>query len=405
MKRPARLSASFVRAISIPGRYGDGRGGFGLSLLVKDSLSVPGRQSKTWSQRLRIDGKPINIGLGSYPLIQLAEARDMALENARAVRQGHDPRSASKRAVPTLAQALDAVIDLHSANWRDRGRSEKQWRASMETYVLPRLGHRPVDAISTADVLAVLLPIWNEKRETARRVRQRISATMKWAIAQGHRQNDPAGDAIAEALPKNSIGKVRHKALPHDNVAAAVATIRATRAHPATRLALEFLVLTAARSGEVRGARWDEIDLDSATWTIPADRMKAGKEHRVPLSDQAVAVLARAREYTNGSGLVFPGPLGREVTSTAYSKLLHENDVGCVPHGFRSSFRDWCSETGQPRELAEHALAHVVKGVEGAYQRSDLFNRRRALMAAWADHVMPNEGALQLSHSQMGYGR
>ena len=390
MKRPARLSASFVRAISIPGRYGDGRGGFGLSLLVRDRLSVPGRQSKTWSQRLRVDGRPVNIGLGSYPLVTLAEAREMALENARVVRQGRDPRPAGRRAVPTFARALDAVINLHSAGWRARGRSEKQWRASMETYVLPRLGQRPVDAISSADVLAVLLPIWNEKRETARRVRQRISATMKWAIAQGHRRDDPAGDAIAGALPKDSIGKVRHRALPHDRVAAAVATIRATGAHPTTRLALEFLILAAASSGQVRGARWDEIDLDTATWTIPAERMKAGREHRVPLSAQALAVLARAREYANGSGLVFPGPSGRAVASTAYSDLLKENGVGCVPHGFRSSFRDWCSDTGRPRELAEHALSHVDKDVEGAYRRSDLFERRRSLMDEWADYVTPN---------------
>ncbi len=390
MKRPARLSASFVRAISIPGRYGDGRGGFGLSLLVKNSTSVPGRQSKTWSQRVRIEGRPINIGLGSYPLVTLAEAREMALENARAVRQGRDPRSVGRRAVPTFAGALDAVIDLHSAGWRSRGRSAKQWRASMETYALPRLGQRPVDAISSADVLAVLLPIWNVKRETARRVRQRISATMKWAIAQGHRRDDPAGDAIAEALPKNSVGKVRHRALPHDRVAAAAATIRATRVHPTTRLALEFLILTAASSGQVRNASWDKVDLDAATWTIPAERMKAGREHRVPLSAQALAVLARAREYANGSGLVFPGPSGRAVASTAYSDLLKENGIRCVPHGFRSSFRDWCSETSRPRELAEDALAHVVKEVEGAYRRSDLFERRRSLMAEWADYVTPN---------------
>ena len=390
MKRPARLSASFVRSISIPGRYGDGRGGFGLSLLVRDSLSVPGRQSKTWSQRLRIDGKPTNIGLGPYPLVTLAEAREMALENAKALRQGRDPRSASKGAAPTFAQALDAVIKLHSATWRDRGRSEKQWRASMETYALPRLGQRPVDAISTADVLAVLLPIWNDKRETARRVRQRISATMKWAITQGHRLDNPAGVAIAEALPKDSIGKVRHRALPHEEVSAAVATIRATSAHPTTRLALEFLVLTAARSGEVRGARWDEIDLDSATWTVPAERMRAGREHRVPLTAQAITVLAEARQYPGDSDFVFPGPLGRAVDSTTYSRLLSENGVGCVPHGFRSSFRDWCSETGRPRELAEHALAHVVRGVDGAYQSSDLLNRRRILMADWADHVTPD---------------
>ena len=389
MKRPARLSASFVRAVKVPGRYGDGRGGFGLSLLVKDSLSVPGRLSKSWSQRLRVDGKPINMGLGPYPLVTLAEARDKALENSRAVRQGHDPRSASNSAAPTFAQALNAVIELHAANWRARGRSEKQWRASMEAYALPRLGSRPVDAITSADVLAILMPIWNDKRETASRVRQRISATMKWAIAQGHRLDDPAGDAISEALPKNVNGKAHHRALPHGKVAAALKIIKDTRAHPTTKLGLEFLLLTAARSGEIRGARWDEIDLDSATWTIPGERMKAGKPHRVPLSARAIEILAKAREHANDSDLVFPGPAGRAVTPEAYSKLLHENGVGCVPHGFRSSFRDWCSETGQPREVAEHALAHVVRGVEGAYQRSDLFDRRRDLMAAWADYVTP----------------
>lgn len=390
MKRPARLSASFVRAIQIPGRYGDGRGGFGLSLLVKDSLSVPGRRLKSWSQRLRIDGKPFNIGLGTYPIVTLAEAREAALENARAVRRGHDPRSAKKRVVPTFAQALDAVIDLHSASWRARGRSEKQWRASMEAYALPRLGGRPVNAITSADVIDVLLPIWNTKRETARRVRQRISATMKWAIAQGHRQEDPAGDAISEALPKSVNGKTHLKALPHREVAAALKTIRDTRAHPTTKLGLEFLILTAARSGEVRGARWDEFDLDSATWAVPGERMKAGRTHRVPLSPQAIAVLTEAREYTSDSDLVFPGPAGRTITPEAYSKLLHENGVRCVPHGFRSSFRDWCSETGQPREVAEHALAHVVKGVEGAYQRSDLLEIRRVLMTAWADYITPD---------------
>ena len=389
MRRPARLSASFVRAIQTPGRYGDGRGGFGLSLLVKDSLSVPSRRSKSWSQRLRIDGKPFNIGLGAYPIVTLAEAREVALENARAVRQGHDPRSARKRTVPTFAQALDTVMDLHSANWRARGRSEKQWRASMEAYALPRLGRRPVNAITSADILAILLPIWNDKRETARRVRQRISATMKWAIAQGHRQDDPAGEAISEALPKNVIRKAHLMALPHGDVAAALKTIRDARAHPTTKLGLEFLILTAARSGEVRGARWDEIDLGLATWTVSGERMKAGRTHRVPLSPQAIAVLAEAREHAGDSDLVFPSPAGRTITSEAYSKLLHENGVGCVPHGFRSSFTDWCSETGQPGEVAEHALAHVVKGVEAAYQRSDLLSSRRVLMAAWASYVTP----------------
>ena len=235
--------------------------------------------------------------------------------------------------------------------------------------------------------MACLLPVWNEKRETARRVRQRIGAVMKWAVANGYRQDNPAGEAIAAALPKSTGVQKHMRALPHADVAAALASVRASGAWASTKLAFEFLVLTAARSGEVRFATWNEIDLDGAVWTVPAERMKAQREHRVPLSDRALGVLREAREYADGSGLLFPSQTGRVLSDTTISKLVKEQGIAAVPHGFRSSFRDWCSDTGQAREVAEMALAHVVRGVEGAYARSDLFERRRSLMDRWAAYI------------------
>ena len=229
-KRPRTLSATFVWSISRPGRYGDGRGGFGLSLLVKPMAN--GRVSKTWSQRVRINGKPSNIGLGGYPLVTLAEARAAALENARIVRAGKDPRRGG--GVPTFAQAAEKVIDIYGVNWRDRGKSEKQWRASLETYVFPVMGRKLISEITTVDVMAVLTPIWNTKRETAKRVRQRIGAIYKWAVAQGHRLDNPAGSVITAALPKDAGRRKNHVALPYPEVADAIAVIRGSNALKAT---------------------------------------------------------------------------------------------------------------------------------------------------------------------------
>ncbi len=218
-----------------------------------------------------------------------------AMANARAVAQGLDPRISTSTA-PTFREAAAKVIALHAANWKEgsRNKSVAQWQATLDVYAMPRLGNRPVDRITTADVMAVL-PIWNDKRETARRVRLRLSAIFKWSVAQNYRDDNPAGDAIGAALPKNGTHREHHRALAHSDVAGALQTIRDTDAWPATKLALEFLVLTACRSGEVRGAMWSEIDLEGATWTVPAERMKAGKEHRVPLSGRALGVLDEAR--------------------------------------------------------------------------------------------------------------
>ena len=386
-RRPTMLSATFVKTVNVPGRYGDGRGGLGLTLLVK-----PAARSglcKSWGQSVRIGGRRTTLGLGRYPVITLAMARKRALDNARAIALGRDPRRNS-HGIPTFASACETVIAIHAESWSSRGRSEHQWRASLREYAMQRLGAKRVDTIDTADVMAVLLPIWSTKRETARRVRQRIRAVMMWAIAQGYRSDNPAGDAIAAALPRNGVRRRHLPALHHTEVAASVDRVRRSQAYHGTKLAFEFLVLTACRSGEVRGARWKEVDCAHAVWTIPAERMKAAREHRVPLSTQALGVLDEARKLPGKKGgLVFPSQSGRILSQATLPALLRELKIGAVPHGFRSSFRDWAAEcTEAPREVCELALAHVNNDrVEAAYRRSDLFERRRLLMAAWADYI------------------
>ena len=382
MFRPKTLSPSFVARVRRPGRYGDGRGSHGLSLLVK--MMANRRISKSWSQRLRLPGRITNIGLGAYPIVTLPEARRAAIENRRAVARGVDPFSGG---VPTFAEAAERVLGIHREAWRDGGKSEAQWRSSLTAYAMPKLGRKRIDQITSADVLAVLLPVWTAKPETARRVRHRISAVCKWAIAEGHRRDNPAGEAIGAALPKVNGGKAHMRALPHAEVAAAIAKVKGSGAWVGTKLAFEFIVLTATRSGEVRLARWEEIDLEGRTWTVPGGRMKTGKAHRVPLSDAALSVLSEARKLQDGAELVFPSVRGLAMTDSTISKLLRENGIEAVPHGFRSSFRDWASEAGVSREVAEAALAHVVVGVEAAYRRTTLFELRRRLMQDWDDYL------------------
>ena len=383
MERPYRLSARFVTTVEQPGRYGDGRGSGGLSLLVKHTAR--GHLAKSWAQRISIDGRQRNLGLGSWPHVSLAEAREKCALNLAARRRG-ELVTGRKRTVPTFEEAVEKVIAVHGPGWKGGSKSEKDWRATLRDYAVPKLGGRPVNRITTADVMAVLLPIWNEKRVTARRVRQRIGAVMRWAVAQGYREDNPAGEAIGAALPKNGVRPQHLAALPYAEVAGAIETVRRSRAYPATALAFEFLVLTACRSGEVRGALWEEMDLEGREWRIPPERMKTGREHRVPLSAGALAVLRAARGLTDGSGPVFPSARGGPLSELAISKLVRDLGIGAVPHGFRSSFRDWAAEcTDAPREVCELALAHVnTNRIEAAYRRTDLFERRRALMEQWA---------------------
>lgn len=385
MRRPATLSATFVKTVRRPGRYGDGRGGHGLSLLVKPTR-IEGRLSKTWSQRLPINGRETNLGLGSYPAVTLAEARRRALDNRQAIEEGRNPKA---NKTPTFEQAADKVIELHSAKWRQGSRSREIWKSSLRTYVYPTVGGKRIDLITSGDLMTCLAPIWFTKAETARRVRQRISAVMKWAVAEGHRTDDPTA-TITAALGKNSARRQHMRSVPHSQVSEALATIRATSAWGATVYCFEFLTLCAVRSGEARLATWDEIDLDSATWTIPGHRTKVGEPHRVPLSTAALAVLDKARELSDGNDLVFPSATGQFLSDSTMSKLCRENGVDGTPHGMRSAFRSWAAEIGADWAVAELCLGHRAgSDVELAYQRSDLLERRRQLMETWGRYLNP----------------
>ena len=383
MERPRRLSAAFVQTITATGRYGDGRGGLGLSLLVK--YTIAGGLSKSWSQRLRIDGQPFNVGLGGFPRVTLAKARAKALANVRMVEDGIDPR-VKPVTILTFAGAMESTIQVLRPGWKS-DKTEKQLRFLLGQYALPTLGKKPVDKISPSDILAVMVPLALEKPATAGKLKAQLGQVFKWSIAHGHRTDNPADQNINAALPSLSTREHR-KALPYDDVPGAVKTIRESSAWLGTKLAFEFLVLTACRSGEVRLAQWDEIDLEGGVWTIPGHRMKSSREHRVPLSDRAMNILTEAATLGDGRGLVFPSPTGKALSDDTLSKMVRQNGIPAVPHGFRSSFRNWCAEANIDRQTAESALAHSLgDATETAYLRSDLFALRRAAMDGWAKHL------------------
>jgi len=374
-----KLTAVGVRSAKKPGKHYDGGG---LFLLIRSS------GSKSWVLRTTINGKRRDLGLGGYPMFALAEARAKAAEYRKIARQGRDPVALCSTARPTVREVADAVIEIHAAKWKPGGLSEKHWRSSLSNYVFPKIGSKPIDEVNSADVMACLAPIWHSHSTTARRVLQRLSSIMRWSIAQGFREDNPADDRITAALGSNAKRAQHLQALHHTQVAAALAKVRDSSVYPTVRLAFEFAVLTATRSGEARGTRWKEINQPEALWEIPAVRMKGGRPHRAPLSAQALEVLATAREYETESGLLFPREDGREWPAWKMSKLAADLDLGGTLHGMRSAFRDWCSESGVVREVAEACLAHqVANAAERAYARSDLISVRREVMNSWATYL------------------
>lgn len=377
------LTAAKVRAINEPGRYADGGT---LYLLV-----APGG-SKSWVQRLTINGRRRDIGLGSCQLITLADARRKALENRLLVFNGGDPTAEKRKAnIPTFQEAALKVHADLLPNWKNKAHG-KQWIRTLETYAFPKLGSLPTDRVTPADVLGCILPIWNTKAETAKRVRQRIRQVMGWAVAHGYAPVNTAGEAIDGALPKIRRKVEHHRALPYSEVAEALAVADSSRASDAVKLAFRFLVLTAARTTEVRLAAWTEIDFERRLWTIPAERMKAAKDHRQPLSDAALAVLNEAKRLENRSGLIFPSPQsGKELSNMAITKLLRDTGLAerATTHGFRASFRTWADEeTSADYAAKELSLAHTVgNAVVQAYARGDLLAKRRRLMQQWANYL------------------
>lgn len=389
LRKPEKaLTVKFVESAKEPGKYFDGHGLF---------LRVQPNGARQWVQRITIRGKRCELGLGNPSLVTLAEARQQALANRKLSVAGGDPIRAKKEAeaVLTFEDAARKVHALHLPTWRN-AKHGAQFLSTLETYTFPRMGKLKVGDVTTSDVLAVLSPIWTDKPETAARIRQRIGMVMKWAVAQGWRQDNPA-ESIAQALPKRDRSLIEHrKALTYAQVADCLAVVQTSAAGVSTKLALEFLVLTATRSGEARGATWAEIDFKaSPVWTIPASRMKAKREHRVPLSARAVDILRQAEPLGDGTGLVFPGTKsGKALSDMTLSKLVKELGFDADIHGFRTSFRTWAQErTNFPREVAEAALAHTIKDkAEAAYARSDLFEKRHKMMEAWAAYIAVKAG-------------
>jgi integrase len=398
-RRAAGLSAAKVTKAA-PGRYGDGAG---LYLLVRSA------EARFWVFRWTRAGRMREMGLGpaaGRAAVSLAEARTKARRLHDMVREGRDPlaerdaeqAAAKSEAAQTAASVItfrvvaDRYLGAHEAGWKNP-KHRQQWRNTLRDYVLPAIGDLAVAAVGTGDVMGIVEPLWQAKPETASRVRGRIESVLDYAAAREWRTGEnPARwrGHLDHLLPARAkVQRVEHHAaLPWRGIGAFMDKLG--RQQGVAALALRFAILTAARSGEVRGAAWGEIDLDNGLWTIPAERMKAAREHRVPLSDAALGVLRQMRllRDPHHGDLVFPGGrLGRPLSDVAVSKAakVAGGDDATV-HGFRSTFRDWCAEaTGYPREVAESALAHVVRDkTEAAYQRGDFFDKRRKLMAEWA---------------------
>lgn len=390
-RKAKQLSALEVGRLKDPGMWAVG-GVAGLYL----HISLNGARS--WILRATVGSKRRDMGLGGFPDVTLAGAYEKARQAREKIDSGNDPvlerkqaksaLLASQAAEVTFKKCATAYIDAHGDTWRN-AKHRGQWTNSLETYAGPFIGNMLVADITHTHILQILEPIWKTKTETATRVRGRLESVLDWATVRGYRVgNNPARwkGHLDKLLPApGKITKViPREALPIDDMGAFMADLRKREALAAR--ALEFGILTAARSGEVRGMTWAELDLNAAVWTVPAERMKAGKEHRVPLSETAIRIL-NGTSHQDGIDLVFPAPRGGLLSDMALTALLRRMNVPAVPHGFRSTFRDWTAErTNYPRDLAEAALAHQLESkVEAAYLRSDVLEKRRAMMQAWSD--------------------
>lgn len=398
MARKAKeLSALTVNRLIAPGHHAVG-GVAGLYLYVNEA------GARSWVLRVMVGDKRRHLGLGGFPDVPLAQAKDKARGMRNEIAQGNDPLlqkraaasqlKASQALTKTFQQAAEAYIDAHGATWRN-AKHRAQWSSSLKTYAYPTIGHLHVQDVGREHVLSILEPIWKTKTETASRVRGRIESVLDWATARHYRTGDnPArwkGHLDKLLAAPGKIQKVQHqRALPIDEMKTFMTTLRKEGGMAAR--ALEFVILTAARSGEVRSATWDEIDSKEKVWTVPAERMKAGREHRVPLTP-ACTDLLKALPRSASTKLIFFAPRGGALSDMALTALMRRMKVDAVPHGFRSTFRDWAGErTNHPRELAEQALAHTLENkVEAAYRRGDALEKRRQMMLDWATFIGEKE--------------
>ena len=390
----ATLTAAAAARLQKKGRYG---AGLGLFLVVKPS------GSKSWVLRVKVGGKRLDRGLGSFPAVGLPEARRKAEAMRTELRTGPVPAPNTRKqesTAPTFREASGRVLAQRKGQWSAKW--ALVWQREFEKHVYPRLGDVPVDQISRRDCLELLTPLWTRIPTTAGRLRQRMRIVFKWAISWEYRPDNPAGEALDGALPARRVAVKHHDALPHAQVEEAIAAVSAGPGRPLTKLSIAFTVLTAARSGEVRGMRWSEVSEDGRTWEIPGDRMKTGQPHKVPLSLQAQRILSLAhREFSDVPTGNVPSPDAfvfmpykestQQMGHTTMLVVVKAAGVPCKVHGFRSSFRDWAEEeSGASHAAIELSLSHRVgSAVERAYFRSDLMEQRRKLMQAWADYVAP----------------
>ncbi len=377
----ARLSALRVAKAKDPGLYEDGGG---LRLVVTD------KGVKRWALRLTISGRRVEKGLGVYPEVTLEAVRQRASELRQAAKGGidlqQDEKAARFREAVTFRQAFEQFFAVRRQRLSN-GKHVQQWENTMRDYVFPAIGDLPVGDISAAEVLELLTPIWFEKPETASRVLQRVRATFDSAILRGTREKANPCVGISAELGTSHRKVQHHRALHWKEVPAFYASLDDREMQLTTRLLLRFLILTACRSGEARGAMWSEFKLDDQIWVIPAERMKAGAEHVVPLSGGVLSVLAKAR-HGNTNDLVFPGRIGQPLSDNALSKAMRAWQVPGTPHGFRSAFKDWSTENGYRDEVSEAALAHIDRDkVRAAYRRTDYLEERKELMEKWWQFV------------------
>ena len=383
-----KLTAAKVKSITKPGLHTDGQTLY---------LRVAPGGSKAWVQRVMINGKRHDIGLGGWPVVSLEKARRRAFENRVAISDGRDPLAEKRRAkVPTFKEAAKRTYETLRPRWRSE-KVAKNWWQILERHAFKRIGDLSVDRLGRDDVLSVLTPLWTGRPEMGRKLRRSIRATLEWAMAHGFVEVNVAGDMISGALPTMPAVKENFRALPYREVGHALEIVRESRASLAAKACLEFVILTACRSGEARNAEWGEIDLEAREWRIPASRTKSGRDHRQPLSDQALALLEKAQALHDGSDLVFPSPVrkGKPLSDMSLTKVLRDTGLSekCVVHGFRSSFRTWASEnTNADHAVMELSLAHAVgSSVERAYARSDLYAKRVRLMESWGRFVAGGE--------------
>ena len=384
MEKPYRLTPAFVRRVDRPGLYGDGRGSAGLQLRVHRTRG--GDVSKSWRQMLLLRGRPTTRGLGAWPHVSLADARKAAqLNKATVLVASAHPVVAPvtpRPTGPTVLEALDKIIELRRPGWSGPG-TEAAWRRTLSH--LGSLGTQKVAGFASADVLAVVTPLWGTKNSVARAVLDKARLAADWAIGQGLRSDNPARVAKT-ALPRQAVQTEHFEAVPVKDAPTVYANLEASNLLGAPLV--RFIALTGVRHQEASGALWNEIDLDAKTWVVPASRMKSRRTHRVPLSEPAITLLRHRRKKTRGRGLVFRNTRGKPVPRDVCARALRRVTPVGTPHGWRTTLRSWAADQGFSREVAEECLAHKVGGVEGVYRReTDLYEIRHTVMNKWGEYL------------------